>query len=134
VTVAAAAGALSSLLAQAAQSGALDQKGVRQMTGGLEDVLRSYEAGRPLDAQRAVLDLSRRLTALQEQGRVSPTAAAPLAAAVAGLGSALESSTSQAGAAQGAQPETPATAPGQKGEPPGKGPKHGDGQKHGAGD
>ncbi|MCW2970166.1 MAG: serine/threonine protein kinase [Solirubrobacterales bacterium] len=132
VTVAAAAGSLSSLLAQAAQSGALDQKAARQMTGGLEDVLHSYEAGRPVDAQRAVLDLSRGLTALQEQGRVSPTAAAPLAAAVAGLGSAL--ATPQAGAAQAAQPETPATAPGQDGEAPGKGAKHGDGHKHGAGD
>jgi serine/threonine-protein kinase len=135
VSVAAAAGALSSLLAQAAQSGTLDEKAARQMTGGLEDVLHSYEAGRPLDAQRAVLDLSRRLTALQEQGRVSPTAAAPLATAVAALGSALGSSTPQPAAAQGAQPdETPATAPGQDGEAPGKGAKHGGGHKHGAGD
>jgi hypothetical protein len=134
MTVAAAAGAVSSLLAQAAQSGALDQKGARQMTAGLEDVLRSYEAGRPLDAQRAVLDLSGRLTALQEQGRVSPTAAAPLATAVAGLGSTLANSATPPSAAQGAQPETPPTAPGQDGEAPGKGAKHGDGHKHGAGD
>jgi hypothetical protein len=132
VTVAAAAGALSALLAQATQSGALDKKAARQMTGGLEDVLRSYQAGDPLDAQRAVLDLSGRLTALQGQGRVSPTVAAPLAAAVAGLGSAL--ATAQPAAAQAAQPETPATSPGQDGEAPPKGTKHGNGHKHGAGD
>jgi serine/threonine-protein kinase len=88
-SVASAAGALSSLLATQAQTGALDPRIAARMAASLSAVSSAYEHGDVAQAQHRLLELSRAVEALQGDGQLAPAAAAPLASALAGLGSAL---------------------------------------------
>ncbi|MEA2200143.1 MAG: eukaryotic-like serine/threonine-protein kinase [Solirubrobacteraceae bacterium] len=107
-TLAGAGGALASLLSQGVRAGTIDPRAAQQLSNGLADVLRAAGAGQAQDAQQSLGDLSQRLATLQRKGRVAPGAAAPLAAALASLGSALPSSAQGQGPAtesEAAQPE-----------------------------
>jgi hypothetical protein len=122
-TVAGAAAALTSLLAQDVQSGVIDPRTAQQITGGLGEILNAYPS-HPLDARKKALDLSRRLAKLQDQGLIAPPAAAPIDSALATLSSALlRSSPQPAPAREGEGP------PGHGGEAPGHAKHHGG--KHG---
>ncbi|MCW3068433.1 MAG: hypothetical protein JWL67_1058, partial [Solirubrobacterales bacterium] len=114
-TVSGSVEALGSLLAQEAQSGAIDPHAARQLASGLAEVLGAYEAGHALDARRGVQDLSSRLTALQSQGRITQPAAAPLASSLATLEAAVLRSTPASAQAQGNQPAAEAPVPGHDG-------------------
>ncbi|MEA2313415.1 MAG: eukaryotic-like serine/threonine-protein kinase [Solirubrobacteraceae bacterium] len=88
-SVASAAGALSSLLATQAQTGALDPRIAARMAASLSAISSAFEHGDVAQAQHRLLELSRAVEALQGDGQLAPAAAAPLASALAGLGSAL---------------------------------------------
>lgn len=122
-TVAGAADALTSLIAQELQSGAIDLRAARRLGDGLAKVVGAYAAGQRLAAQRAAAELSKKLAALQADGEISASAATPLNAALAGLSSALAASplqtAQQTAAAEGRQ-ETPG-----HGHGAGKAKKHG---------
>ena len=125
-TVAGALGALSSLLAQDAQSGTIDPKAAQQLSQGLAQILSAYASGHAREAERTLSDLSKKLAQFESQGRVAAAAAAPLDSALAGLSAALLGSTPQA--AQQESGEGPVQAgerPGQGPLPPGQAKKHG---------
>jgi predicted Ser/Thr protein kinase len=126
-TVSGAAGALSALITQDAQSGTIDGPAAQQLTKALTDVLDSAASAQATDAQRKLADLTQTLTTLASQGHVGSAAAPALAGAVSSLSTAL--------AASAPAPQTPEGGPSAQedeppghggGEPPGKAKKHGD--------
>jgi hypothetical protein len=124
-SVAGAAGALSSLLAQDVRSRTIDQRAARLLAGGLADIVNSYP-DHPLEARNTATALTQRLTTLQEHGHVAAAGAGALSSALATLGAALGSSAPQANQGQGAQSEAEAGPPGHDGEPGGHGAGHGE--------
>ncbi len=132
-TVAGAASALSSLVAQDVQSGAIDPASAGQITSGVADALSAFEAGRAFDAQRKVLKVSERVARAGERGQISPATASSLAAGLTTLGAALGKSTPPTAPSQSGPAEPPA-AEGHDGEEPPKGHgRHGDGHREGGG-
>jgi len=127
-SVSGAAGALTALVTQDAQSGAIDQPTAQQITTALSDILNSSEMGHATDAEHKLSDLSQHVAMLEQQGHITSAAAPSLNKAVANLSSALASAappTTQTPPAGGQPPATPAQPPGHGGRPPGhaKGPK-----------
>ena len=90
----AAAGALTALVTQDAQSGTIDQQAAQQVGSALSDIVNSYEMGHTADAQHKLADLSQQITMLEQRGSITPGAAPALAAAVANLGTALANAPS----------------------------------------
>ncbi len=122
ITVAGAAGALTSLVAQDVQSGTIEQQAAQQITNGLADILTSYETGHTTDAEHKLADLTQKAAMLQEQGQIAPAAAAPLDASLAGLTAAIQSSSPPTPPPKGGQPEVegaPLGAVGGQGPRPG---------------
>jgi serine/threonine-protein kinase len=118
-TVAGAAGRLTSLVTADLQSGAIDQQARQQILGALQDILNSYNGGKPSDALHKVNDLTTQLAQLSSHADIKASALPALSAAIASLGSAL---------AQGA-PSSP--APGGPPAKPAGGPAAGHHGKHG---
>jgi eukaryotic-like serine/threonine-protein kinase len=125
-TVSTAATALSSLVAQDLASGQIDSHAAQQITDGLTSILGSYGTGRVTDAQRGLVDLSRKLAKLEGQERIGSAAAPALTGALSSLGAALGLPIREVSAAQAAQvSEHAKEPPGHGGERPGKAKKHG---------
>jgi serine/threonine-protein kinase len=136
-TVAGAASALRALLVQNVQSGAIDPHAAQQLASALADALGAYEAGKPLDAERRLTELTTRLTSAEERGQIAPSPASQLGSGLAALRSAMLAAAPQGSSAQaqGAAPETESASPGHDAEGPAGATKHhGDGHGAGAGD
>jgi predicted Ser/Thr protein kinase len=125
-SVSTAAGALTTLATQDAQSGAIDQQAAQQMTNGLADILQSYEQGHINDLPHKLSDLTQQVAALEQHGDINSAAAPALNQAIANLGAALASGSPPTTVGQ---PQTQ-LPPGHGGEPPGQAKKdhgsHGD--------
>jgi serine/threonine-protein kinase len=125
-TISAAAGALSALITQDVQSGAIDQQAAQQITTAVSDILNSYGKGHTTDLQHKLADLSQHVAMLEQQGRITTAAAPALNRDVANLGAALATAQPPATETPGGEPPGhPAKPHGHGGEPPGHA-KHGD--------
>jgi serine/threonine-protein kinase len=122
-TVSAAAGALSTLVTQDAQTGTIDQQAAQQITNAVSDILNSYGMGHTTDAQRKLADLTQHEAMLEQQGHISSAAASALNMALANLNAALATAAPPTTQTPGQQPPHPAKPHGHGGKPPGK-PKH----------
>ena len=87
-TVAQAAGALTTLVTQDLQSGAIDQHG-QDLLSHLQDVLNSFEQGNAPDAIHKLDDLVKHEDDLIQHGDIRPSAVGPLNGAIARLRDAL---------------------------------------------
>jgi hypothetical protein len=123
-SVGAAAGALTSLIAQDVQAGTIAQRAAQQITTRLGDVLGSFESGNAADAQRRLADLGQLAGVLASREEVTPPAAPPLNAALSTLAVAL---TRAAPAEEAPAPVPAPTPPGHADKPKGHGDKHGGG-------
>jgi hypothetical protein len=120
-SVAEAASALASLIAQDLQAGSVAQPAARQITKGLGAILGPFGSGNALDAQRRLGDLAQLTSVLEGRGEIGQAAVAPLNVALGSLGAALVRSA-------------PAEASGSPAQPPGHGgERHGHAKKDGGG-
>ncbi|HUE28938.1 MAG TPA: protein kinase [Solirubrobacteraceae bacterium] len=121
-TVSGAAGALTTLLTQDAQSGTIDQQAAQQIGNHLSDIINSYDMGHAADAQHTLTDLSQQIAMLEQHGDITSAAAPALNGAVASLATAVASASPAVTPAP-----APAPAPGgpQPGQPPGHDKHHG---------
>jgi serine/threonine-protein kinase len=88
LTVSAAAGALTTLITQDLQSGAIDQHG-QDLLNHLQDVLTSYDQGNVSDALHKVDDLVKHVGDLADHGDISPSALPAITTAISRLRGAL---------------------------------------------
>ena len=114
-TVAGAAGALSALATEDAQSGTIDQPASGQITHTLQDVLNSYATGRTNDVQHQLADLTQHITMLEQQGMITAAAGPALDQAIANLAKALATAAAPAPATQ--PPGGPPAQPGKQAKP-----------------
>jgi serine/threonine-protein kinase len=125
-SVSTAAGALTTLATQDAQSGAINQQAAQQITNGLADIVQSYEQGHTNDLPHKLSDLTQQVAMLEQHGDINSAAAPALNQAIANLGAALASGSPPTTVPQ---PHTQ-LPPGHGGEPPGQAKKdhgsHGD--------
>jgi hypothetical protein len=129
-TVAAAAGALTSLITADLQSGKIPAPAAQQLLGSLQAVLAAFAGGNPADAVQRAGALSALETQLADHGQIAPTTLAPIAAATSTLGTALARAVSttptRPASPPPAQPPPHGKAKGHKG-PGGNGQGNGDG-------
>jgi serine/threonine-protein kinase len=104
-TVPAAAGALTTLITQDLQSGAIDQHG-QDLLNQLQDVLKSYEQGHP-DTPHKVDDLTKHLSDMSRHGDIQPSALPAITAAIAQLRAAILQGGPASGAAAPPGPHPP---------------------------
>jgi serine/threonine-protein kinase len=88
-SLAAASGALTTLLTQDLQSGTIDQQASQQILGQLQGVLSQYEQGQSDNAQQQLANLTKQIAQLTGHGDISPSAAAAISTAVGTFGTAL---------------------------------------------
>jgi serine/threonine-protein kinase len=120
-TVSGAAGALTALTTQDAQSGTIDQQAAQQVTNAVADILSSYEQGHTTDIQHKLADLSQIVAMLQQHGDITSAAAPGLTQAIASFGTAIANAPAPTTPANGAPtPAPPAQPPGHGGKPPGQ--------------
>jgi serine/threonine-protein kinase len=119
-TVSGAAGALTALTTQDAQSGTIDQQAAQQISSAMTDILNSYDMGHTNDIQHKLGDLSQHVTMLEQHGDITSKAAPGLNQAVANFSKALASAPAPATQTPGAPPAPPGPqAPPDKAKHPG---------------
>lgn len=89
VTVSTAAGALTTLLTQDLQSGAIDQHG-HDLLNHLQGIVGSYEQAHGSDALNKLDDLTKHVTDLSDHGDIQPSALAAITAAIDNLRAAIQ--------------------------------------------
>ncbi len=91
-TVAASAGALTTLLTGDVEAGSIEQHAAQQIANELANILNSFEMGHTMNLPHELANLTQQVEMLEGHGQVSPAAAAPLHAALANLDTALAKS------------------------------------------
>jgi eukaryotic-like serine/threonine-protein kinase len=106
-TVSGAAGALTALTTQEAQSGTIDQHAAKQITGAMSDILNSYDMGHTNDVPHKLGDLSQHVAMLEQHGDITSKAAPGINQAVATFSKALASAPVPTIQTPGAKPSKP---------------------------
>jgi serine/threonine protein kinase len=116
-TVSAGASALSALVTQGVRSGTIDQQAAQQITNAASDIMSSLTAGRTVEAQNKLAELSQQIPKLEHKGQVTPAVASALNTALASLGTAFANAPAPTTPAPDGQSGPP---PAQDGQPPGQ--------------